>query len=98
GMDAGSADRRIFTGRAIPSRLRWLETICAQSSSTISAERDDTHASRARPARSFATTKRAPRVHKSSVNWINWPESGEAAAASITVEGSFGGGTFPPLA
>src|SRR5438874_9694639 len=98
GMDAGSADRRIFTGRAIPSRLRWLETICAHPSSTTGAERAATKASRARPARSFATIKRAPRVHKNSVNWINWPENGEAAAASITVEGNLGRGTFPPLA
>src|SRR5579859_718943 len=94
GIDAGSADRRIRTGRTIPSRLRWLETICAQLSSTIGAERADTHASRDRPIRSFATTKRAPSAHKSRVKPSNWPESGEAAAASITVDGNFGGATF----
>src|SRR5947199_9034229 len=58
GMDAGFADRSILTGRVIPSRLRWLETICAHPSSTTGAERAATKASRARPARSLATIKR----------------------------------------
>src|SRR5690242_11927569 len=101
GIDAGSADRRIRTGRAIRSRWHWLETICAQLSSTIGttdAVRADTHASRAKPASSFTTMKRAPSAHQSSVNPSKRPESGEADTASITVDGNFGTGTLPPAA
>src|SRR5262252_11235186 len=89
GMDEGSADRRILTGRAIPRALEQRQTSSCQSPPAIGVASVEIHASRVKPASSLTATNAAPSTHKRKIKLIHWPANGEASAASITVNGSF---------
>ena len=88
GMAAGLLHCRTDTRRAISSDLEISARLPAQSSAVTVTECADTHAVRARPPSSRSTMRKAPTVQLSTSQPRNWLNSGDAEAASTTMEGS----------